>query len=118
MLICLATGCALGSPGWREASQARVEWIGAGDGRCSDPAPYTSLDACLSHDAAYELARRSRCPGWDPIYGTEQSRFVADSGLLNQMAQDGTPEFWAAMYYIGVRLAGWPTWHFSKETCE
>ena len=107
----------MGHQGWRDQAHTTVVWVGAGDGRCSDPAPYTSFAACLGHDAAHELARQSRCDGDPEGYTTEQSRLIADTNLASQMAQDGIPEFWVSVYYVAVRMGGWWSWHFAGD-CE
>jgi hypothetical protein len=125
---CLALGlaaCATGDAQWRrEAAQTEVYWVGAGDHQCSPPAPYTSLKACLLHDAAYELARRARsCMPWldegtRRAFTSEQARAVADAELMAKMLHDGQPELLAGLYYRFVRLGGWYSWHFGREDCE
>ena len=108
----LALGCATGNADWRrESYDTTVEWVGAGDGRCSDPAPFTSIRACLLHDAAYEIARRH--PESAEL-SSEQARLVADLHLAAQMAADGWPEIWVWIYYHAVRLGGWWSFHFSS----
>jgi hypothetical protein len=111
----LCVGCATGNSDWRvEAVGTTVLLRDAGDGRCSPPAPFTSLRACMIHDAAYELARVSRCEGLgDDSLHSEQARLVADLVLAQQMAADGWPELWVGVYYRAVRLGSWWTWHFS-----
>lgn len=110
--LALLVGCATGNPDWRRRATASVEWSWVGDGRCSDPAPYTSLVACMAHDSAYETARLARCNGWDPELHSEQARLEADADLARQMARDGVPELWVSVYYVAVRLGGWRSWHF------
>ena len=115
LLTALLCACATGDAGWRQESKATVVLMGewnTSDNRCSDPAPYSSLDACLGHDLAYSIARYARCNGWEPEFYSEQSRLVADSNLATQMAQDGVPEFWVSIYYTAVRWGGWYGWHF------
>lgn len=114
--LALALGsCAFGDATWRRDSYlTTVAMRDAGDGRCSDPAPWTSWRACLNHDLAYEAARRSRCRGVDdPVLTSEQARLVADLGLAQQLAQDGYGELWITGYYLAVRWGGWWGWHFS-----
>jgi hypothetical protein len=115
LLALLLGGCALGNAQWREESYQTTVWLrGAGDGQCSDPAPYTSIRACLLHDAAYSVARRQRCADLgDPGLASEQSRLIADLTLAQQMAMDGYPEAIVGLYYRSVRLGAWWTWHFS-----
>jgi hypothetical protein len=117
LLVCFAAGlcCAPGNRDWRrESYETTVALRGAGDERCSDPAPWTSLRACLNHDAAYELARRTRCAGGDSDYSSAQSRFVADATLLATLAADGYPEYIATGYYLAVRVGGWWPWRFGE----
>lgn len=114
----LLLACAFGNAEWRELShqnQAEVRWAQAGDQRCSDPAPFVSIRACLVHDAGYELARRIRCGKGTPNLkdeASEQARLVADYHLAAQMAADGYPEFLIETYRIAVRLGGWKPWYF------
>jgi hypothetical protein len=117
-LVAVLAACATGNADWRRESYlyGHLELQHAGDGRCSDPAPYTSIRACLVHDAAYEMARRFRCTD-DPLgYSSAQSRLIADLLLAANMAQDGYPQWWVATYYYAVRVGGiWP-WYFGG-TC-
>ena len=46
------------------------------------------------------------------IYNSEQARLTADLNMAMQMAADGYPEWWVWLYYHGVRLGGWWTWHY------
>ena len=116
LALLLLVGCV--APGNYEdrarSYNTTVELRGAGDEQCSNPAPFISFRACLVHDAAYELARKTRCrEGDDPFnYTTEQARFIADLNLAYTMAQDGYPEWWTATYFIAVRLGGWWPWYF------
>lgn len=119
-------GCALGNAEWRRQANTWEPIIPytAGDARCSPPAPYTGVRACLAHDGAYELAReyRSGCrevPVGDSAdqYTSEQIRAVRDFELAADMLRDGEPEFWAWVYLIGVRWGGWYSWYLKEETC-
>jgi len=117
LFVLLISGCAFGSAQLREDSYRNtVLWARAGDGECSDPAPYTSIRACLIHDAAYALGRMYRCIDDPEGYGTEQSRLVADYGLAQQMALDGYPEGIIELYFRAVRIGAWPSWYL--RTCE
>ena len=119
LLACLVlAGCAMGNRDWRRASyRTTVELRDAGDGRCSDPAPYTSLRACLIHDAPYQLARDYRCKQLgSPEQTSEQARLIADYQLAAQMAYDGYPEWQVRAYFEAVRLGGWVSWHYGG--CE
>lgn len=118
-LVCvLLTGCAFGNADWRrESYNVEVRLRGAGDERCSSPAPWTNFRACLGHDAAYESARRARCRGSkDPTLVSEQARLVADYDLAKEMAADGYGEVWIELYREAVRRGGWWAWYF--ESCE
>ena len=122
--LLLVLGCAPGNAQWRrEAALTEVVWIGAGDEKCSPPAPYPSLRACLPHDSAYELARRARqCMPWlddaeRAALTSEQARAIADTNLMSAMLYDGQPGFWAGTYYRFTRWFGWYSWHFGKEDC-
>lgn len=104
----LLSSCAWGNPEWRrESHEVRVIVPGAGDERCSDPAPWTNFEACLQHDAVYEQAR---CGGEN----SEQGRFAADSELLATLARDGYGELVATGYYLGIRLGAWWAWHLER----
>ena len=119
LVAALAVGCATGNAEWRRDSyDDTLIWVGAGDGQCSDPAPFTSLRACLLHDAGYELGRRSRCREDSEGYGSEQARLVADLVLAQQLAQDGYPEFWVMTYFWAVRLGAWPSWYRACEVSD
>lgn len=113
LLVATVAGCAFGQAEWRrESYDTTVVLRGAGDARCSDPAPWTSFRACLVHDAAYELARRERCAGRDaPEHTSEQARLAADLALAHQLALDGYGELWVTVYYLAVRWGGWAPWH-------
>ena len=118
LAVALATlvACATGNADWRrESYRTTVELRDAGDGRCSDPAPFTSLRACLIHDAAYETARRIRCEDREDLdaLASEQSRLAADYQLAAQMALDGYPEWWVEVYRVAVRVGGVWSWHWS-----
>lgn len=106
-------GCAFGNAEWRrESHRVEVRLDGAGDARCSEPAPWPNFEACLVHDAPYELARRARCDGnGDPVLVSEQARLVADYTLAAQMAADGYGELWIEGYLRAVRWGGWWAWH-------
>ncbi len=114
LALVLVVGCATGNRDWRRASyDTTVALRHAGDGRCSDPAPFVSFRVCLIHDAAYELARRARCTGHELALASEQARLAADLDLARGMAADGYPEWWVVVYFAAVRLGAWPTWHFA-----
>jgi hypothetical protein len=58
---------------------------------------------CDSHDTAYWFG------------GTERDRHLADTHLMACMLYEGAPPLVPTVYFLGVRIFGWPKYHYREH---